>query len=92
MSAARPIGPGPLILHPEHEWLMQLAFGQTAYFAGHPMEADSAFLWLIQLRKDGVGWQYAKKKLAAYMSDRGLENIRTEIDRAEKMLKPWLLD
>ena len=94
-ARSRPTGPGPLELHPDHDWLMQLAFGPTVYFAHHPMEEDNAFLWLIQLRKNRVGWQDAKKQIAAYMSDRGLgdgTNIRLQLDRAEKMLKPWLSD
>lgn len=63
-------------------------------FALHPADEQRAFEWLTMLRKDEKSWKDAEKDLRDYMLKKGMrtERIEQQIARAEKMLKPWLVD
>lgn len=63
-------------------------------FAGHPLDENRAFEWLVDLRKRGIGWKAARAQLVAFLkSERaGPDHIRQQLASTGKHLKPWLLD
>ena len=50
--------------------------------------------WLASLRQRGIGWNAAQKQINAFLKVLGedKDHRREQIKRAQKMLKPWLLD
>jgi hypothetical protein len=66
----------------------------NSYFCSHPGEEKRAFEWLTDLRRRSIGWTDARAQLEAYMSSVpwSRQLIGDNLSRAEKMLRPWLLD
>ena len=73
----------------------------NAYFASHALDEERAFEWLTDLRKRRVGWKAASQQLKDYLCREAAgkyanaehkEYVESELSRAEKYLKPWLLD
>lgn len=69
-------------------------FAGNLIFTSHPAEEERAFAWLIDLRKRKIGWKAARAQLGAFLNSQRAEagHIQRELDRAEALLKPWLLD
>lgn len=61
-------------------------------FAIHPLDAQRAFEWLIDLRKRQVLWIDAKTQIQDYLQQQGagLAHTATQVDRAKVMLGSWL--
>lgn len=61
-------------------------------FAIHPLDAQQAFEWLIDLRKRQVPWIDAKAQIQDYLQKRGAgqEHVARQIVRARVMLGSWL--
>jgi len=63
-------------------------------FAGNPEDQGRAFGWLNSLRKREISWDAASSQIADYLKSRNASDARIEeqIERASKVLKPWLQD
>lgn len=70
-------------------------FGSTdLIFAGHPSDEERAFKLLSECRHDNVGWSALEAELRKYLvsNKAGSSHINNQIEKAEKVMKPWLLD
>lgn len=63
-------------------------------FANHPLDEQRAFDWLNELRKQQTGWTEVRRQIQEFLTERGAgkDHIRKQIERASKLLKPWLFD
>jgi hypothetical protein len=63
-------------------------------FAIHPSDEERAFDLLTRLRKDGKGWKDTRTLIKDYLESEDVSptQISEELERARRMLKPWLID
>jgi hypothetical protein len=63
-------------------------------FAGHPADEDRAFKWMIDLRARAVGWKAVRQQLKDFLTSKGArrEHATSQLKRAARKMKPWLLD
>jgi len=63
-------------------------------FAGHPMDEDRAFEWMIDLRKRNIGMKEVSVQVEAYLKSEGAspDHIKQQIKDVQEHMKPWLLD
>lgn len=63
-------------------------------FAGHPADEKRAFKWLADLREHGVGWRAVRQQLKEFLEAQKArdEHIAKQLEKAKRLLKPWLLD
>ncbi len=61
-------------------------------FAVHPLDQGRAFQWLTKLRKADATMADAEAQIRAYLAskDVGKEIVEEQIQRAKRMLGPWL--
>ena len=66
--------------------------GVTAPFATHASDREAAVKLLGSLLSEGVTWKEAKSEISSYLSSKNVTKDfeREQIERAKKMLKPWL--
>ena len=70
-------------------------FGENdLILAGHPADEARAFEWLTDLRRREIGWKDARAQIVAYLTSRGAspEHIANQTEKAQHLLKPWLID
>jgi hypothetical protein len=67
-------------------------FGPGVSFAGHPLDKDHAFELLCLLRPAGIGWSELRQRILARISRCEPAHIKHQLDKAEEMFKPWLID
>ena len=68
-------------------------FGQADLtFACHNSARDAAFLWLTKLREQETVWADVEAQIEEYLRERDavVFHIIDQIDRAKRMLGPWL--
>ena len=88
---------GPESIFAVAEWDSDLVgcFGkEDRVFAVHPANEAQAFAWLASLRQRGIGWKAAEQQINAFLKVVGedKDHRREQIKRAQRMLKPWLLE
>jgi len=63
-------------------------------FCKNTSDEDRAFEWLIDLRKNEIGWTEVERLLRQYMATQtwGAPYVEDQVEKARRYLKPWLSD
>lgn len=67
-------------------------FGPGVSFAGNPIDKDHAFELLCLLRPAGIGLNELKRRILARLRGAKPGHIQHQLDKAEELFKPWLID
>jgi hypothetical protein len=57
-------------------------------------DVGRAFDWMVDLRRNGIGWAEAERLLRQYMATQtwGAPYVEDQVNKARDRMKPWLLD